>query len=123
MGTFVAPTANCIIRGALMYVAWCYGGFVVGPLAVAWDRMFAIPLWVIVAAVALVPLVVEAGVLWVSQPRERFDLDPALSLGERPFASGGAPAVLPHGWAQRRLRRVRSRARNPMERFGRPRMR
>ena len=123
MGTFRESSLNCIIRGAFLYVVWCYGGFVVGPLAVAWDRMFAIPLWIIVGSVALIPLLVEAGAIWASRTRASRTVSPVWSPAEHPCASAGVSVMLPSGWEQRRLRRVRTRGRNPMERFGRSRLR
>ena len=123
MGAFRGSAANCIIRGAVVYVVWCYGGFVVGPLAVAWDRVFAIPLWTIVGFAALVPLLVEYSVLWASQTPATRDVTPVWNAGERPCAPSGLPGMLPNEWEQRRLRRVRARGRNPMERFGRSRLR
>ena len=123
MGAFRGSAANCIIRGAVVYLVWCYGGFVVGPLAVAWDRVFAIPLWIIVAGAALVPLVVEAGVLWASQTRDLRECNPVSGPVERLREARGGSAMFPSGWEQRRLRRVRLRGRNPLERFGRSRLR
>ena len=83
---------NGLIRGAVVYLVWCYGGFVVGPIAIAWDRVFLIPLWVLVAGAGLAPLVIEAWIVRSSRitvaPSEGATLWPALT---GPFANATAP--------------------------------
>lgn len=81
-----------LIRGAVVYLVWCYGGFVVGPIAIAWDRVFLIPLWVLVAGAGLAPLVIEAWIVRSSRvtlaPAEGATLWPALT---GPFANATTP--------------------------------
>ena len=109
-------------RGALVYLVWCYGGFLVGPLAVAWDAMYSVPLWVIVAIAGALPLLVESVLLVVD--RTQLGANGALAVAAVLSAD---PNVEP---CRRSAHPVRSRARRAsnatlhrMERFGRTRLR
>lgn len=109
-------------RGALVYLLWCYGGFVVGPLAVAWDAVYSVPLWVIVAVAGALPLLVESALLIV----ERTEVGANRALAAASVLAAD-PNVEP---CRRSAHPVRSRARRAsnaalhrMERFGRTRLR
>jgi len=108
-------TQGCL-RGAMVYVAWCYGGFLVGPLAVAWDRAFSVPLWMLVAVAGLIPFAVEAWIAWTSRctpvAADAAKLWPALT---GPFAD----ASTPYFHSSQRLARTTGRTRGRGNRIGR----
>ena len=121
-GALVA-VLNPLVRGALIYLLWCYGGFVIGPVAQAWDRLFSVPLWLCIALAGGVPLLIESLMLWfaaVTGPVVAAVAIPASVVPEGPCS----------GAALRRYRRSRRRSRvgaivapHRLERFGRTRLR